>query len=45
MYGNHYWPRQALVDRKGTIRFEHVGEGDYDEIEAKVVELLGESGS
>jgi hypothetical protein len=25
------------------IRYEHVGEGDYDEIEAKVVELLGEA--
>ena len=43
LYGNRYWPRQTLIDAKGMIRYEHVGEGDYDEIEAKVVELLGEA--
>ncbi len=43
LYGNRYWPRQTLIDSKGMIRYEHVGEGDYDEIEAKVVELLGEA--
>ena len=42
-YGNHYWPRQTLVDAKGEVRYEHVGEGDYEEIEAKVVELLNEA--
>jgi thiol-disulfide isomerase/thioredoxin len=42
-YGNHYWPRQTLVDAKGTIRYEHVGEGDYDEIEARIIELLNEA--
>jgi len=40
LYGNHYWPRQTIVDEKGEIAYEHVGEGSYDEIEAKVVELL-----
>ena len=43
LYGNHYWPRQTLIDAEGVVRYEHVGEGDYDEIEAKVVELLNES--
>jgi hypothetical protein len=42
LYGNHYWPRQTLVDAEGRIRYEHVGEGDYEMIEAKVVELLNE---
>lgn len=42
LYGNHYWPRQTLVDANGMVRYEHVGEGDYDEIEARVVELLKE---
>jgi len=43
LYGNHYWPRQTLIDTVGTIGYEHVGEGDYDEIESKIVELMGES--
>jgi thiol-disulfide isomerase/thioredoxin len=42
LYGNHYWPRQALVDAGGKVRYDHVGEGDYEELEAKVVELLAE---
>ena len=44
LYGNQYWPRQTLVDAGGFVRYEHVGEGDYDEVDAKVVELLSESG-
>lgn len=43
LYGNHYWPRQTLIDSEGAVRYEHVGEGDYDEIEAKVVDLLNEA--
>jgi len=42
LYGNHYWPRQTLVDVKGVIGYELIGEGDYDEIERKVKELLKE---
>jgi len=40
LYGNHYWPRQTIIDRKGEVAYEHMGEGSYDEIEAKVAELL-----
>jgi len=40
LYGSHYWPRQTIIDRKGEVAYEHVGEGGYREIEAKVVELL-----
>jgi thiol-disulfide isomerase/thioredoxin len=40
LYGNHYWPRQTIIDEIGEVAYEHVGEGGYGEIEAKVVELL-----
>jgi thiol-disulfide isomerase/thioredoxin len=42
LYGNHYWPRQTIIDENGEVAYEHVGEGGYREIEAKVVELLKE---
>jgi len=42
LYGNHYWPRQTLVSADGIVRYEHVGEGDYGEIDRKVKELLSE---
>jgi len=42
-YGNHYWPRQAIIDANGDVAYEHIGEGGYDKIEAKVVELLEEA--
>jgi thiol-disulfide isomerase/thioredoxin len=40
LYGNHYWPRQAIIDAEGRIRYEHVGEGDYNEMEDLVSKLL-----
>ena len=43
LYGNHYWPRQTIIDGAGGVAYEHVGEGGYMEIEAKVVELLKEA--
>ena len=43
LYGNHYWPRQTLIDMTGKVRWEHVGEGDYDEMEHRVRELLSET--
>ena len=43
LYGNHYWPRQTLIDSTGKVRWEHVGEGDYDRMERKVRELLKET--
>jgi len=32
-YGNNYWPRDYLVDNQGYIRYSHIGEGGYDQIE------------
>jgi thiol-disulfide isomerase/thioredoxin len=43
LYGNHYWPRQTLIDATGRVRWEHVGEGDYDKMENKIRELLKET--
>jgi thiol-disulfide isomerase/thioredoxin len=43
LYGNQYWPRQTLIDSNGLVRYEHVGEGDYEEIEAQIVGLLEEA--
>jgi thiol-disulfide isomerase/thioredoxin len=42
-FGNHYWPRQYLVDQNGYIRYDHIGEGNYDEIEKQVQSLLAEN--
>jgi thiol-disulfide isomerase/thioredoxin len=44
LYGNQYWPRQTLIDSKGTVRWEHAGEGDYDKMEDRIRDLLKESG-
>jgi len=43
LYGNRYWPRQTLVDYSGEVRFEHIGEGGYEEIERQVAGLLAEA--
>ncbi len=42
LYGDGYWPRQTLVDANGMVRYEHIGEGGYEEIEDQVKGLLGE---
>jgi peroxiredoxin len=39
-YHNQYWPAQYIIDRNGTIVFEHAGEGQYDEIERTIQKLL-----
>jgi hypothetical protein len=39
-FNNQAWPAQYLVDAKGRIRYHHFGEGDYDEIERVIQELL-----
>jgi hypothetical protein len=32
-----------LIDKRGNIRYRHVGEGAYDITEAAVLELLAET--
>lgn len=36
------WPTMFLVDKQGQIRYTHIGEGAYDEIEASLLALLNE---
>ena len=42
-FRNRYWPAAALVDRKGVIRYTHVGEGDYAQTERIIQKLLAEN--
>ncbi len=44
-YNNRYWPAKYLIDKDGRIRYTHFGEGNYDETEKKIQELLEEAGS
>jgi hypothetical protein len=41
-YGNNYWPRKYLIDIHGSIVYDHIGEGAYEETEQKIRELLAE---
>ena len=38
------WPTLVLVDRRGVVRYRHIGEGEYHETEAFIRRLLGEGG-
>lgn len=43
-YQNQYWPAEYLIDAKGQIRRTHFGEGEYDETEKAIQDLLKEAG-
>jgi thiol-disulfide isomerase/thioredoxin len=42
-YENMYWPALYLIDKRGHIRYVHIGEGAYEETEANIRALLNES--
>ncbi len=42
-YGIRYWPTLVLIDKHGHIRYQHIGEGRYDEIEHVIQVLLREN--
>lgn len=44
-YRNQYWPTMYLIDKRGHIRYVHIGEGAYAETEAAIKSLLAESDS
>ena len=44
-YANSYWPRYYLIDTQGYIRYDHIGEGDYNQIEKSIQSLLAERAS
>ena len=35
-----YWPRTYVLDQDGLIRFDHIGEGAYEELAETVAVLL-----
>ena len=41
-YQNRYWPHEYLVDIDGYIRYDHIGEGNYEESEKMIQALLEE---
>lgn len=41
-FNNKYWPAAYIVDRAGRIRYHHFGEGQYDEQDRVVRQLLAE---
>jgi peroxiredoxin len=41
-YGIWAWPTTVLIDKKGTIRYSHIGEGAYEKTESVIKQLLAE---
>jgi hypothetical protein len=42
-YGNRGWPARYLFDHRGLLRYFHYGEGDYQDCELAIQELLRET--
>jgi hypothetical protein len=42
-FHNQYWPAHYFIDAKGKVRYEHFGEGKYDQSERWIQELLKEA--
>src|SRR6266498_4365364 len=40
-YSNQYWPAEYLIDRSGHVRHAHFGEGEYEQTEKLIRNLLG----
>lgn len=43
--GRRFWPRTFVLDREGNIRFDRIGEGAYDELNATVAFLIENPGA
>jgi hypothetical protein len=44
-FGNHYWPALYFIDAAGRVRDHHFGEGNYEESETRIRQLLAAAGS
>ncbi len=44
-FGNEYWPALYFIDARGHCRHHQFGEGEYQQSEAVIQQLLTESGS
>ncbi len=42
-FNNQYWPAHYFIDAQGKIRRQHFGEGEYDESERAIQQLLAEA--
>jgi hypothetical protein len=42
-YRTRYWPSLFLIDKRGDIRYAHIGEGQYEATEAAIRTLLAEA--
>ncbi len=44
-FNNQYWPALYFIDAQGTVRHHHFGEGEYDDSERIIKQLLREAGA
>jgi thiol-disulfide isomerase/thioredoxin len=44
-FENQYWPALYFVDARGRIRHHHFGEGEYEQSERVIRQLLAEAGA
>jgi cytochrome c biogenesis protein CcdA/thiol-disulfide isomerase/thioredoxin len=43
-FDNQYWPAHYFIDAEGRVRHHHFGEGEYDQSEKVIQQLLSEAG-
>ncbi|WP_410210351.1 cytochrome c biogenesis protein DipZ [Aquirhabdus sp.] len=43
-FNNQYWPAHYFIDAKGQVRYHHFGEGEYEQSEKVIQQLLAEAG-
>ncbi len=44
-FHNEYWPAHYFIDGQGRIRYHHFGEGEYEESERVIQQLLKDHGA
>jgi thiol-disulfide isomerase/thioredoxin len=42
-YENNFWPHLFLADRQGILRYDHIGEGAYNQTEQTIRQLLSQA--
>ena len=43
-FNNQYWPAHYFIDAEGRVRHHHFGEGEYEQSERVIQQLLAEAG-